>query len=180
MKYNYLLIVIAVLLTACESPYIFNRVVKKSNGEREMLGGVNREIFAKEPFSDWFSREYDAYQPNQKVTAEFKSKIKRFRIEAFIGSWNEDTRREYPRFIKILDEVKFPDQRLLTYAVNENLKSFYSEEAGKNIRHLPTFVLYKGGKEVGRIVESPVSGSLEEDLLMLINQQELIPNYTED
>lgn len=180
MKNSLLLIVFTILITACEGPYIFNRVVKKSNGEKELLGGVNREAFKKAPFSEWFDTEYDSYKADQKITKEIKSKIKRYRIEVFVGSWCEDTQREYPRFVKILDEVKFPDQRLLTFAVNENLKSFYGEEAGKDITHVPTFIFYKGGVEVGRIVETPVSGSLEEDILMIVNEKPLKPNYSED
>lgn len=50
----------------------------------------------------------------------------------------------------------------------------------KNIEHLPTFIFYKGGHEVGRIVGSPVSGSFEEDILMIVNGKAFTPNYQEN
>ena len=167
-------------VSACEGPYIFNRVVNKSDGEKMLLGGVDRSAFEKSPFKDWFYDEYDSYKPDAEMIKNIKSKSKRFRIEAFIGTWCEDSQTEYPRLLKILDEAKFPYQRMVTYAVNESYKSFYSEERGKDIRYVPTFIFYKGGKEVGRIVESPVSGSLEEDILMIVNDKPLTSNYAED
>ena len=180
MKKSLFVLVLALFFISCEGPYVFNRVVKLKDGNKMLLGGVDREAFTKEPFSKWFNQEYDSYQTNPAMIKDFKSKLKLFRVEIFMGTWCEDSQREYPRFLKILDEAKFPKQRMITYAVNESKKSFYSEEIGKDIRFVPTFIFYKGGKEVGRIVESPTSGLLEEDILMIVNDMPLTPNYAEE
>lgn len=180
MKKSLFVLVLALFFVSCEGPYVFNRVVKLKDGNKMLLGGVDRQAFTKEPFSIWFNQEYDSYQANSAMIKDFKGKLKKFRIEVFMGTWSEESQTEYPRFLKILDEAKFPKQRMITYAVNESKKSFYSEEIGKDIRFVPTFIFYKGGKEVGRIVESPVSGSLEEDILMIVNEMPLSPNYAED
>src|SRR5690606_35805883 len=180
MKKTLILVLLTLFMVSCEGPYIFNRTVKLADGNKMLLGGVDRQAFAQEPFSKWFNEGYDAYQTNPEMIKEFKGKLKRYRIEVFIGSWCSDSQREYPRLMKILDEAKFPEARMVTYAVNESKKSFYSEEIGKDIRFVPTIIFYKGGKEVGRIVESPVSGSLEEDILMIVNDMPLTPNYAED
>ena len=180
MKNTLVLILFSLLFFGCESTYIFNRVVKLSNGDKMLLGGVNREAFLKEPFSEWFLTEYDSYQPNSARVKDLKKKLKNCKIEVFIGTWCGDCKVYYPQFLKILDEAKFPEQRMVTYAVNESKKSFYSEEMGKDIRHVPTFIFYKGGKEIGRIVESPVSSSLEEDILMIVSEMAYTPNHAED
>ncbi|MDD3771885.1 MAG: thioredoxin family protein [Weeksellaceae bacterium] len=159
---------LTVFLFGCEGPYIFNRVVNLKSGDKMLLGGVSREAFLKPPFKDWYQAEYDAYQPSPAVLKQIKSKIKRCRIEVFMGTWNDSSKVYYPRLVKILDETKFPKERMLTYAVNENKRSFYSEERGKNIEQVPTILIYKGGKEIGRIVESPSSGSLEETILAIL------------
>ena len=165
---------------SCEGPYVFNRIVKKADGEKMLLGGVDRTAFAKEPFSNWFLQEYDSYQTNAPMIKDFKNKLKKYRIVVFMGTWCDDSKREYPRLLKILDEAKFPEQRIVTYALNENKKSFYGEEGGKDIRFVPTIIFYKGGEEIGRIVESPVSGTLEEDIMMIVNGSPFTPNYFED
>lgn len=162
------LLLLTLFLTACEGPYIFNRVINLKNGDKMLLGGVSREAFEKLPFSDWFNENYEAYQTNDAMIKSFKNKLKRHRIEVFIGTWDEDSKLLYPQFVKVLDHAKFPEERMLTYAVNESKKSFYSEERGKNIENLPTFIFYKSGKEVGRIVGFPAMGSFEKEILMIV------------
>lgn len=168
------------ILTACDGPYIFNRVITQKDGNKMLIGGVDESAFHKEPFSNWYLPEYESYTPNAEMVKEFKGKLKKYRIEIFMGTWCEDCRREYPRLMKILKEAKFPESRMITYAVNESKKSFYGENEGKDIRFAPTIIFYRGGKEVARIVESPASGSLEEDILMIVNEKPLKPHHTED
>lgn len=168
MRKAFVFLFLSVFLLSCEGPYIFNRVVNLKNGDKMLLGGVSREAFLNEPFHTWFQKEYDEYEPSKEVIKQIKSKIKRCRIEVFLGTWNESSKVQYPRLLKILDEAKFPQERIITYAVNESKKSFYSEEREKNINELPTIILFKGGKEIGRIEESP-SGTLEENLLIIVS-----------
>src|SRR5690606_23483180 len=101
------------------------------------------------------------------------------RIEVFMASWSDKSKEQFPRFMKILDEAKFPENRIVIYALNQSMKSFYGEEAKKDVQHLPTIIFYKGGKEVGRIVEESVTGSLEEDILMIVHGKALTPKYFE-
>lgn len=180
MKKALTLMILTFIMMSCEGPYIFNRVITQKDGNKMLLGGVDRSAFNKDPFSTWFLTEYDSYQPNAEMVKNLKGKLKRYRIEVFMGTWCEDSKREYPRLMKILDEAKFPENRIVTYAVNENKRSFYGEDQGKDIRFVPTIIFYRGGKEVARIVESPVSGSLEEDILMIVNDMPNTPNYAED
>lgn len=180
MKKSLILLILTLFLSACEGPYIFNRIITQKDGNKMLIGGVDETAFHKEPFSTWYLSEYESYRPDAETIKNFKRKLKRYRLEVFMGSWCEDSKREYPRLMKILHEAKFPENRIVTYAVNENKKSFYGEELGKDIRFVPTIIFYRGGKEVGRIVESPVSGSLEQDILMIVNETPNTPNYAED
>lgn len=180
MKKSLFFLLFAVIMVSCEGPYIFNRIVKQEDGTKMLLGGVDRSSFEKEPFSTWFYKEYDSYKVDQEKIQDLKRKLKRYRIEVFMGTWCEDSKREYPRLLKILDEAKFSEARLITYALNEGKKSFYGEEEGKDIRFVPTIIFYRGGQEAGRIVEFPVSGSLEEDILMIVSETPNTPNYSED
>lgn len=173
-------ILVSMFLVSCEGPYIFNRVVKDSSGEKMLFGGVDRYAFENPPFAEWYRLEYDSYEVKADMVKSMRTKLKKHRIEVFMGTWCDDSKREFPRLMRILDEAKFPKERLLIYAVNESKKSFYGEEGGKDVRYVPAIIFYKGGKEVGRIVESPVSGSLEEDILMIVNEVPYTPNYFEE
>lgn len=170
------IVLVVLFFISCEGPYIFNRVVHLKDGNQMLLGGVDRTAFEKAPFSDWYLEAYEAYSVDQQYVKTIKKNIKNYRVEVFLGTWDEDSRLRYPEFMKILDEVKFPKQRLLTYAVNTSKKSFYSEESGKGIDALPVFIFYQGKKEVGRIVGAATSGSLEEDIVRIVDKAYLNNN----
>jgi thiol-disulfide isomerase/thioredoxin len=85
-----------------------------------------------------------------------------------MGTCCGDSKREVPRFIKILKPVDFPMENLKIVALDKRKekykKSPQGEEWGLNIRRVPTFIFYKNGREINRIIETPVT-TLEEDIL---------------
>ena len=98
-----------------------------------------------------------------------------------MGTWCGDSKREVPRFIKILESVDYPMENLKIVAVDKR-RDFYKkspqgEEWGLNIRRVPTFIFYKNGREINRIIETPVT-TLEVDIVSIVLQQEYTPNYS--
>ena len=82
-----------------------------------------------------------------------------------------DSEREVPRLIKILDEIKFLDNKLKIYLLKQNKTSDSGFEKGKNITNTPTIIFYKNSIEINRIVEFPVE-TLERDIYKIINDIE--------
>ena len=72
--------------------------------------------------------------------------------------------------MKILDETKFPKSKLHIIGVNRKKQSPNGEEAKYNIVKVPTIILEKYGKEIGRITEEPETGFIEKDLLNIIKK----------
>ncbi len=178
-----LLSIVSVFSYSCFEQKVMNRIVKYDrNGEPErmLIGEFEKNQLTGKYFKDWYEPEYNDYPLDATKIAQLKKYSKKYSIEVFMGTWCPDSRREVPALIKILDEIKFPDGRLHFYGLNREKKSFYGEEMRKDIRFVPTIIVYEKKKEIGRIVESPVSGSLEEDLLMIFSKTPLEPNYSEN
>ena len=72
--------------------------------------------------------------------------------------------------MKILEETKFPESKLQIIGVNRQKQAPDGEEVKYNITHVPTIILEKYGKEIGRIIESPKSGYLERDLVEILKK----------
>ena len=72
--------------------------------------------------------------------------------------------------MKILDLLKFPENKLEIIAVNRKKEAPGGEEGIYNIQRVPTIIVQKYGKEIGRIVEYPTSGYLERDLLEILKK----------
>lgn len=105
--------------------------------------------------------EYERYRPRLDTVQRIRQLLPDAHVEIIGASWCKDCRREIPRFAALAE-------RLNTWSV-ELLSDDKATRERLEITRIPTFIVRatKGGKELGRIVESPASGSLESDLLTI-------------
>ncbi|MEZ4907148.1 MAG: thioredoxin family protein [Saprospiraceae bacterium] len=90
-------------------------------------------------------------------------------IKVFLGTWCSDSRREVPRFIKILNEAGFDMQNLEIMCLDRDKKAPDYTSNTFNIQYVPTFIVYQKNKELGRIIETP-ENTLETDLLKILSE----------
>jgi thiol-disulfide isomerase/thioredoxin len=156
-----------------------NTIVSDENGKKMLLGKVNKEGFNKTDFP-WFDQNYNDYLTNSKVTKLLKEKLNDYKIKVFFGSWCGDSKRNVPKFYKVLEEAKFSKKNLEIIAVDAKKEAYKQspngEEKGLKIHRVPTFIIYKDGKEVNRIVEYPKE-TFERDLLKIVNDEKYTPKY---
>jgi thiol-disulfide isomerase/thioredoxin len=92
-----------------------------------------------------------------------------------MGTWCEDSQREFPVFIKLLDQIEFNFNNLTLVGVDEDkiVPNLSEKEREKlNVFNVPTIIVYdKNGKEVNRFVEFPQQ-TLEEDLLKIFSGED--------
>lgn len=159
-------------LQSCQSQKIVvNREVETTNDGKMLLGHQTKDQLLKEPYSEWYVREHDEYGLDQKTIAELKKeKLNSYNITLVMGTWCEDSHREVPRFFKILEAVGHPESKLTMIAVNRKKEAPNGEEGPLNIQRVPTIIVQKYGKEIGRIIESPSTGYLERDLLEILKK----------
>jgi len=159
-------------LQSCDAQKIVvNREVETTNDGKMLLGPQTKNQFLKSPYSDWYVREHDEYAIDQKTVAELKKeKLSSYSMIVVLGTWCGDSHREVPRLMKILESINYPEQKLTIIAVNRKKEAPGGEEGVYNIQRVPTIIVQKYGKEIGRIIESPASGYLERDLLEIIQK----------
>ncbi len=158
----------------------FNKEIELENGKKFLLGKINLDGLKAEPYQTWFTSNYETYSVDKSLVKVFKSPLADCEIKLFLGTWCGDSKREVPRFVKILKTAKFPMEQLEIVALDRR-KGFVKtsptgEEKGLNIIKVPTMIFFKNGKEINRIVESPIE-SLEEDIALIAKQQPYTPNY---
>lgn len=152
---------------------VVNREVDSKNDGKMLLGPQTLNQFQKEPYESWYKPQYDGYAFDPDAMAELKkAKIGNYSITIFLGTWCSDSHRDFPRFIKILEQLNYPMQKLTIIAVNRKKESPNGEEGPLNIQKVPTFIIFKYGKEIGRIVEHPKTGWLERDLVEILQKDD--------
>lgn len=155
---------------SCETQkVIINREVESTSDGKMLLGQQSADQFSKAPYSEWYAPEYSTYTVDQaSVDALKKEKFNTYTITAVVGTWCEDSHREFPRLIKILETLNYPMDKMTVIAVNRKKESPSGEEGRLNIQKVPTIIISKYGKEVGRIIEFPKTGWLEKDMLEIV------------
>lgn len=150
---------------------VVNREVETTNDGKMLLGTQTKDQLLKTPYSDWYVKEHDEYDIDQKTVDELKKeKLNSYGITVVMGTWCEDSYREVPRLMKILESMNFPEQKLKIIAVNRKKEAPNGEEGVYNIQRVPTIIVQKYGKEIGRIIEYPTTGYLERDLLEILKK----------
>ena len=92
-------------------------------------------------------------------------------IKIVLGTWCPDSRREVPRFMRIIDELDIPHDRLEFIGVDDVKISPIENFDSLDIIRVPTFIFFRNNLEIGRIIENPVT-SLEQDMIDILSRNE--------
>ena len=84
-----------------------------------------------------------------------------------MGTWCSDSRREVPRFYKIMDSTGYDSNKINLIMVGRQLKDITGAVAKYNVELVPTIIFYENGAEKGRIVEAPKE-TLEKDIVSIL------------
>jgi thiol-disulfide isomerase/thioredoxin len=146
-----------------------NKIVySEKSGQDILLGKVSRSDLQEEPFREWFNEGYSSYEVDQDVIDAIPiTAIEELKITIVLATWCPDSRRELPRFLKILDLMGFPEENISFICVNREKKVPSMDLNYLDFERVPTFIFFLGGTEIGRIIESP-DQSLEKDMAKIM------------
>jgi len=163
------LITIGILLSTNLFAQKFNTVITdEKTGKPMLVGYTTLEAFNDTSFSGWWNSAYNKYEIDSAALEELKVKLEDVDIKIVMGTWCPDSRREVPHFYKILDEINYPEEKVILINVNRDKQGLKNEVEGLEIHFVPTFIFSKNDKELGRIVEMPYN-TLEEDVLEILS-----------
>jgi thiol-disulfide isomerase/thioredoxin len=133
-----------------------------------LLGYFNPVQLTRSPYSIWYLKGFDEYQPKTDAINKLLGINKEdLTIKVVMGTWCPDSRREVPRFMRIMDAWQFPVGKLTFIGVDDAKLSPVGEYVKLDIHRVPTFIIYKNNIEAGRIIENPKT-SLEQDMVNIL------------
>jgi thiol-disulfide isomerase/thioredoxin len=136
-----------------------------------LLGYFPVEWLKKPPHSEWFLKGYEEYQFNTDAVNNLtEAGWDNLSVKIVMGTWCPDSRREVPRFMRIMDTWKFPADKITFIGVDDAKLSPVGEYVNLDIQRVPTFIFYRNNIEVGRIIENPVT-SLEQDIVNILTKE---------
>jgi len=171
MKNQCRILAISCLMLACS----LNSLLAQENDEYDyfdpqtwLLGDFTYNSMLDEPHGNWFSKEFRDYELDEEAFIELeKSGLGDIDITVVMGTWCSDSRREVPRFMKIIETLGYDKDRIRFIGVDSYKEAPITGYDSLNIERVPTFIFYKNKFELGRIIEYP-EASLEKDMLKIL------------
>lgn len=145
--------------------------------DTDIVGVITKVDLEHGEHAEWFNKEISSYTVDIESLSDFENNPERLEalsVKIFMGTWCEDSQREVPRFLNILSFMGVTNYEII--GLNRDKQSPQGYEKGMNIDYVPTFIIYQNGKEVNRIIESPVE-SIEKDLIAILQAKKYTPNY---
>jgi len=127
-------------------------------------GLITRESLEKEPSFRWWvanSKEYEVFPAAVTQLARTKDSV---RFVVFMGTWCDDSRFIVPKFYKLLDAAAVGNEKVSLIGVDHEKKTLDNLSESLGITNVPTIIVMKGGKEVGRVIEYGKAGNFAQDL----------------
>ena len=153
-------------LSGAAEPPATPLTAKPAAPETVLVGATTREKVEEVP--DWMQSEVDA-KPDAAAAQALGTVAPGAEVTVFLGTWCGDSRREVPRLWKAIDAEGGTVPFQIRYVgVDHDKKEPAALIKANDVRYLPTFIVRRGGQEVGRIVETSPHG-VEQDLLALLN-----------
>lgn len=132
-----------------------------------VTGKVDPSVFLRDPGHARFRARYETTAIDTNLVAMIGALSRDVEVIVFYGPWCSDSWHYVPVFLRIAEQGAIPAERIEYYALDRSKASRDTLEARYEIEKVPTFVFLKGGREIGRIVESPRT-TLEGDIVVIL------------
>ena len=147
-----------------------HEVIKEANGIYILKGLITLDDIKGNGNAEWFATNQQGYTPNALAVEALKKHGSSIHIIAFVGTWCDDTKFILPKFYSLMQASNFPQQKVSIIGVDREKKTHsYLTEALK-VENVPTFIVMKDGKELGRVVEYGKYGMWDKELGEVIKQ----------
>lgn len=160
------LLIVTVLLfaaatTMAQQPY---EVLVERPNEKSYKGTISKELLIADTSFKWYAQNQKGYTPNANALQGLQKLKDSVQLLVFMGTWCEDSQNIIPKFYSLIEKAGFSENRITLIGVDRNKKTYSHLTDALNITNVPTIIVYKNGKELGRVVEYGKYGIFDKEL----------------
>jgi len=138
------------------------------NGQKTLKGILSRELLQNDTAFTWMHSNISWYKPNAECVTNLTAVKDSIQLLVFIGTWCEDSQIILPQLFKMLDQIKFPADRLTILGIDRNKQTLGSLSDALGVTKAPTIMVMKNGKEIGRVEEFGKYGLYDKELAEIL------------
>jgi thiol-disulfide isomerase/thioredoxin len=143
-------------------------ITVESDGTKVAKGFLTTALLVSDSAFKWFPATYKASTPNGAAVQGFRAGKDSVYILAFGGTWCDDTKQILPKVYATADAAGIAPERITLVGVDRAKKTVAHLSEAFNITNVPTFIVMKNGKEIGRVVEWGKTGQPEKELAEIV------------
>jgi thiol-disulfide isomerase/thioredoxin len=137
---------------------------RDASGNKVLKGFLTRQQLATDTSFAWFARNQEGYVPEQNALQAMRSNRDSINIIAFGGTWCGDTKYILPKFFVLADAAGLSPDRITIVGVDHDKKTIQHLSEAFGITNVPTIIVMKNGRELGRVIEYGHAGMFDKEL----------------
>jgi thiol-disulfide isomerase/thioredoxin len=153
-------------LTIVSANYIFaqTEISRDASGNKVLKGFIDKKQLASDTAFTWYTQNSKSFTPSAEMVKQYSANKQGINLVVFGGTWCGDTKALLPKFFATTDAAGFNDSQITLIGVDNSKKTLYNLSEAFGITNVPTFIVMKDGKEVGRVVEYGKTGVPEKEV----------------
>jgi thiol-disulfide isomerase/thioredoxin len=165
-----IIILIACVLTTTAFSQAQYEILKdeKHPNEHILRGIINKYVVQNDESYKWYRQSQTNWKPDTATLNAFEKAKGKVQFVVFGGTWCEDTQAVLPKFFLIQEMSGIQDTSITFFGVNRAKKTLGSISDAFNIVNVPTIIVMKEGKEIGRVVEYGKTGNWDKELAQIL------------
>lgn len=140
------------------------QVTVEPGGTKIIRGFTSQKEIATDSSFKWYQQNRQGFTPEKNAVEAFGKYKDSIHIMAFGGTWCGDTQSLFPKFFSLTDAAGFSQDRVTVIGVDRSKKTVHHLTEAFNVTRVPTFIIMKNGKEIGRVVEYGKYGMIDKEL----------------
>ncbi len=144
------------------------QVLSERPNEKSYKGIISRDVLIADSSFKWMNYAR-SFAPEKTAIEALKKNKDSIQLLVFMGTWCEDSQDIIPKLFSLTDAAGFSQDRLTLIGVDRKKTTLSHLTEAMGIINVPTIMVMKNGKEVGRIVEYGKYGMIDRELGEIVN-----------
>ena len=171
MKKFSLLVMVALLSMVSFAQNQYEVLKDYVDGGKILKGIISKDILTGDTSFKWYAQNLKPYAAEKDAAVTFGKHKDSIQLIIFLGTWCEDSHVIIPKLFPFLDASGFSNDRITLIGVDRNKKTISHLAEAFDVINVPTVIVMKQGKELGRVVEYGRYGMVEKDLVEIVEKK---------
>ena len=162
-----LTILFLIVLTGFSQSFAQNQyeVIPDHEEGKLFKGIISRELLTSDTaMNKWYTQNLQGYAPNAEGLEALKANRDSIQILVFMGTWCHDSHFIIPKLYFLLDAAGVSPSRQTLIGVDREKKTLSHLAEALGVTNVPTIMVMKNGKELGRVVEYGKYGMFDKEI----------------